>query len=515
MHLLIRTPDWFDRAGDRANAILVKETRQALKSRQFLLAFLLQLAGAWLVSLFAMLQHAETLDYAPAGRDFFTGFYFVLLAAVFVMVPFNAFRSLLAEREQNTYDVLAITVVTPGQIVRGKLLSAVVQMFLYYSAITPFIAFASLLNGFDLAEATFLLVASVFISIGCTMAAIFLAAQESTLRWPTLSSLAVLAGLVFLLVGYYGGVLDMMRMDEFGRAFRDRDFWWVLGGLGVAWLTYFVLFMQLAAAGLTFASDNRGTGIRITCALQFWLLWGVAFGVVSMTGARVDSELVFALASISGLHWLVVGTFVATEPPTLSRRTFQRLPKSTLFRLLLVPLLPGGGRGFLYVGLHAVALAGVAAAMSWTIPVSYSWGPRLESVAPYSIAIACQLVMYVGFAAWLGRVLPKLAPAARPQHARMLMALVVAVGSIVPVVVHFVRDVGMFQYNLLDVVSPLASLIAVDQRGGRPIEGFFPAGPILAVAIFALNVPAMLRGIREVLDPEPSPAAVESDHVPR
>ena len=36
-----------DRASDRLNPILVKEARQAMKSRQFVITFALVLAGAW------------------------------------------------------------------------------------------------------------------------------------------------------------------------------------------------------------------------------------------------------------------------------------------------------------------------------------------------------------------------------------------------------------------------------------------------------------------------------------
>ena len=41
-----------DYVTDRLNPILVKETRQALKSRQFIITFMLLLTVAWLISVF-------------------------------------------------------------------------------------------------------------------------------------------------------------------------------------------------------------------------------------------------------------------------------------------------------------------------------------------------------------------------------------------------------------------------------------------------------------------------------
>ena len=34
---------------------------------------------------------------------------------------------------------------------------------------------------------------------------------------------------------------------------------------------FFILFVQIATAQLTFESGNRSTGIRLTCSLIFWI----------------------------------------------------------------------------------------------------------------------------------------------------------------------------------------------------------------------------------------------------
>ena len=92
-----------------------------------------------------------------------------------VVVPLSAFRSLTAEREDNTYDLLSITALKPRQIISGKLGSSVTQMAVYFSAITPCLAFTYLLRGVDLPTIAVLLAYTFFWSLGLSMIGILLA----------------------------------------------------------------------------------------------------------------------------------------------------------------------------------------------------------------------------------------------------------------------------------------------------------------------------------------------------
>src|SRR6516165_3651011 len=158
-----------DRGSDWLNPILVKETRQSLKSRQFVATFLLMLVASWLISVFGILLSGTGTEYRTLGGQFFFFYYIVLAVAVFIVVPFGAFRSLLSERDLHTWEVLSITTLKPRQIVWGKLLSSLVQIFIYYSAITPFMAFAVLLKGIDVPTIAVVLVASLFWSLALSM----------------------------------------------------------------------------------------------------------------------------------------------------------------------------------------------------------------------------------------------------------------------------------------------------------------------------------------------------------
>ena len=158
-----RTEALLDRAGDRLNPILVKEARQAMKSRQFVTTFSLLLICGWLWTVLFISFGYPAIKYAPVGPGVLLGYYLVLSVPLLIVVPYAAFRSLAAEREDGTYELLSITTLTSRQIVLGKLGSAILQMMVYYSALAPCIAFTYLLRGIDI------------ITIGLLLAYTFLA----------------------------------------------------------------------------------------------------------------------------------------------------------------------------------------------------------------------------------------------------------------------------------------------------------------------------------------------------
>ena len=114
--------------GDWLNPILVKETRQALKSLQFTITFVLVLVACWIVTIGGVAFIGPRIFYSADGGTLLAWYYVILALPLMVVVPYSAFRSLTAEREDNTYDLLSITTLKPRQIISGKLGSSIVQM---------------------------------------------------------------------------------------------------------------------------------------------------------------------------------------------------------------------------------------------------------------------------------------------------------------------------------------------------------------------------------------------------
>ena len=154
-----------DRLGDHLNPILVKEARQAMKSRQFVITFSLLLIFGWLWTVLFISFGVPAIYYAPVGAGVLMGYYLVLSVPLLIVVPYAAFRSLAGEREDGTYELLSITALSSRQIVLGKLGSAVLQMMVYYSALAPCIAFTYLLRGIDIITIALYLFYSLLASV--------------------------------------------------------------------------------------------------------------------------------------------------------------------------------------------------------------------------------------------------------------------------------------------------------------------------------------------------------------
>ncbi len=166
--LLVRVGDWL-------NPILVKETRQALKSRHFLVVFILLLALCWVATIGAVAWIGPSIYYGASGSALLWIYSFFLGIWMLIFVPYAAFRSLAAEREDNTYDLMSITTLKPRQIISGKLGSSIAQMMVYFSALTPCLAFTYLLRGVDLPTIIVLLAYTFFLSLGLSMIGLLLA----------------------------------------------------------------------------------------------------------------------------------------------------------------------------------------------------------------------------------------------------------------------------------------------------------------------------------------------------
>ena len=507
MNTIEVTSQWMERASDRMNPILVKEVRQALKSRQFVVTFTLLLVAAWLISVFGILNAGDALEYGATGRGFFALYYCVLATAIFVIVPFGAYRSLLTERDQNTFELLSITTLSPRRIVYGKLASALVQVFIYYSAIAPFIAFTSLLQGFDFAQVLFVLVVSILFSLGCSAVALMLSTVAKQKTWQGLISVGVLGGLVWLIILVYSMTAFLLFEPI---PFDDPDFWWGVGFTLMIGLSYLVLAIQITAAQLTFESDNRSTAIRITCSAQFWLLWlGIfAYGVVNHSFSHVRSDEILVFSILSAIHWSVVGVFAVTETDAISRRVRRGIPRNRLLRLVIVPFLPGGHRGWLFLIIHVAALAAVAIGMG-----SLGSGVK-DSVFGGIIALCCYIVIYLGLGRLLGVIASKFFAEVRPAHVRVMTLILFAVGAIAPYLPYALGLMRWYPgYSLTYITNVFVTLEAMFDS-----SHYMPAVLlVLLVAaglVIVLNLRMTLAGVTEIVAAPSSQQAQETpeDH---
>ncbi len=472
---------------DRMNPILVKEIRQALKSRQFVVTFMLLLVVAWLVSAGAAVFAPTAMEFGSAGHTLFLIYFGVLAFAVIVIVPFSAHRSMLTERDQNTFELLSISALTPRQIVNGKLLSAMVQSFVYYSAITPFIAFASLLQGFDLPLSLFLLSIAFGWSICVSMFALMLSTLAQKRQIQAANSMGMFFMLMFQLYMTAG---IMARFSFSGVPFDDPAFWWSVGCVVVGAGSYTLLAQQVAVSRLTFESGNRTSGIRVILAVQFWLFCGAVVANSLWTGFSISSSDVSEFLIFVAAHWTIAGLYASTEVDWLSRRIRRQLPRSTVLRLFFTPWMPGGARGFLWMLIHVGVIVAAVFLFEWDT----DWLPV------FVLATCCYVVFLTGLGTAVTRWLRMVSPSFRPAHGRVLIVLIGVAMSVTPLIARALStNPTASQFLMIDLASPFMTLPRLTNGGFvAAVDDSLRSRIVISLCVAA--VIAMLVNCRAVID---------------
>ncbi len=395
--LLVR----LEKYADRLNPILVKETRQALKSRQFVVTFLVVLVACWTASFAVVAIVGPDVYYVASGPRMLYVYAIILAFPLILIIPFSAFRSLAAEQEENTYELLSITTLTAGQIITGKLGSAAVQMMVYLCAVTPCIAFTYLLRGVDLPTIFFMLLYFVFQSMGLSMLGLLAGTSAKVKHTQALISLLLVLCLALVLLGTISLIED----------FVDRNFVDVMSPMfwlaNLAALSFYVAIFALlhaaATAQVSFPSENRSTTLRIRMLLlQACFIGWMSAIPLSLTGPQDYMQTILFIAAGSMMFWFVMGWLLTSEWPHLSRRMLRTLPASTVGRISLTWLNPGPNTGFVFAIGSLTAVLGALLVLTFLLPPSslLAW-PGQQALAYFLVLSWCYAVFFLG----LGKLL--------------------------------------------------------------------------------------------------------------
>lgn len=489
-----RLEAWLLRASDWLNPILVKETRQALKSWQFAWAFVLLLVGCWIVTVGGVAFVGPSIYYAAAGGDLLLWYVGILAFFLTVIVPYSTFRSLASEREDNTYDLLSITSLRPRQIISGKLGSAAVQMIVYFSAITPCLAFTYLLRGVDVPTIALMLAYLFVTSLALAMIGLLLA----TLARQRFAQVALSVGFVALLLFVFWMAIAIavaLRWEAYA-LFGDREFWIAHLALGSLYLTTFALAYFAAAGMITFATENRSTPLRIVMLIQqaCWIGWMGYAWIYS------DYEVVvaFIVALLGGIYWYAMGTMLSSEQHEMSRRVMRRLPQSLLGRVFLTWLNPGPCTGYMFAvaNLTTIAVVSIVASASSN---SMGGSPRPGEV-PFFVIIGWGYVVgYLGIGRLVVTLLRRVTVVTTFAGTLIqVLLLLVAIG--VPNLIRGMSvELRAAAYSYVQVTDPISTLIYLGQFGSPP-EMFVLVivVPAAAVCVLLMNLPGVVREIRRV-----------------
>ena len=518
-----RRMEWL---GDRLNPILVKETRQALKSKQFLATFTMLLLFGWAWSIFGVAMMAENAWRGTQGDDMFFGYYCILAFPLLVIVPFGAFRSLAGEQEDRTYELMSITALGPRQIIRGKLGSAVLQMIVYLSAISPCLAFTYMLRGIDFPTILFVLFYTALVSLGLAMIGLFVGTLTAEKHWQVVLSVLLVAAL-FGALSTCITITGEAMLGSSTLPFDDWEFWVSMAGVLCVYGAYFVLVFYAAAAQITFASDNRSTRLRVTMlAQQIVLTAWMSWIWLSPDAAGREPGVVLAFLMLLGMHWYAMGVLMIGESSELSPRVRRQLPQSFLGRVFLTWFNPGPGTGYVFaisclLGALLLALTPVAM-QNLGIAVfdmdRWSWTSRwMKAIFPFGTLGFLYIVIYLGIGLLLVRMLRKFTYVGIMLSVLLQILLLLLVCGI-PWIIHTMSpELHNLDYSLVQIPSPLWTMAYVGGMFGGRLPATPPPEsdmlllilPPIALGVFLLNLPGIASEVRRVRIAKPRRVAEE------
>ena len=209
--------NWMD---DRMNPIVVKELRQGMQSRSFIVIVNLLLAALTLICMLSVMTNPEVATRATGGRVIYGILQGALFFSCIVFVPMYTLTRLRSERSENNVDLFFTTTLKPTKIVRGKFFAGLSLVTMLYSVCVPFMLFTYMLRGFDIP--TMLL----SLGIGYLVTALALAAAIVVGCWSppkALGQLVVLASAIGLMIlaACVIGPTSSMLMFGIGTSFRD------------------------------------------------------------------------------------------------------------------------------------------------------------------------------------------------------------------------------------------------------------------------------------------------------
>jgi len=328
------------RVTDRLNPILIKEARESLKSRQFLVTFFLLLVATLLWTVLGIVFNAPEVYYLPTGGRMLIGYYFVMAIPIFGLVPLAAYRSLSSEIDNDTFELLSITQLASRQIIRGKFASAVLQMMLYFAAVVPSLAFTYLLRGIGLAEIGMVLIAVLMAGLFLSAFALMIAPMTTGFVGQSFAMIGLIA--VIVLSQFIVGGICLAGVIEAGVA-ATQEAWFFTALTSMMVASFVVLFMKAGAAQIAPVTENRSTSIR------YWMLLQQALWIITITSVFLyydDLEPINFGSFLLAAYWLLAGTIFLVEPRELSPRVRRDLPSTFATRAFLTALSPGPSSGY-------------------------------------------------------------------------------------------------------------------------------------------------------------------------
>jgi len=358
----------FDDFSDKLSPMLVKELRQGLRAKTFVIVFL-ALQGLLATVLLISVGASEVQE---AGETVSKVIFFFFSLAVLVVQPLRGVGALHNEIKGNTIDLMVLTRLGAWRIVLGKWVAIVSQSALLLTAIVPYLILRYFFGGMNL-FAELLLMLLIFLGSAVFTAFTVGISAIGPILIRGLIPLAIAFGLVSGIFGIIFDNNDLQQLIDDLTFKRPGHAWgllaFVLAGGYLGWIS-----LGFGTSLIAPMAENHSSSRRLV-ALAAVLLTGV----IAHAGDFRDEPVIMMLV----FFCVPAVMFSLTEP-------FQLLPPicrpfvrfGALGKLAGRVLYPGWPSGVLFSGL----LLAVAAGIYLSVPDSSaayrtSGGVREENIA--------------------------------------------------------------------------------------------------------------------------------------
>ncbi|MFW6171180.1 MAG: ABC transporter permease [Planctomycetota bacterium] len=345
---------WASTLGDRVNSVAVKEFRQAVQSRWVIAVLMLfLLINLVVIGGYLMLSPDAATD-TTGGRKIFVILQSVLTLTCIAFVPAYTGLRLSLERNNADVDLLFITTLTPGAIIRGKFVTATALTLLIFSVCMPFMVLTYLLRGIDLPTIFGILGYSFAL---CTLAntmGLFAGSVSGSWFIRGLIIVGVIVVLLYMTVGLLGIAQSVLIFG--GASFWTGMLgWWGIGTALLFGCLGIGLFYVLAVALMSPKTSNRMLVPRLYMTAAFLIT-----GVVMLGWSWVQPhELVLApWVVLSGVCLGVLVIAALGERDSWSVRVRRTIPRTPVLRGLAFLFYSGSAGGIAWC---VLLLAGVGA----------------------------------------------------------------------------------------------------------------------------------------------------------
>jgi hypothetical protein len=317
--------------GDRLNPVLVKEFRQAVRSRFVVAVLMLFLLVDLAVMGCYLLLSPDVHTSAEGGRDVFMFLLSILLITCMAFVPLYAGVRISLERNDANIDLFFVSTITPAAIIRGKYLTAMALTLLIFSACMPFIVFTYLLRGIDLPTIFYLLAVGFLICGVANAMGVFAGCIPGGWFMRGLAALGMLLFLFYATAAMLAWVSSLLFYGS-SRAIWDWEFWATFGTMVLLVVLAIGLMYVLSVALISPKASNRMLVPRIYVMAS----WAVAGTVAILWGwiyATYEPVVVWWVVT-SGVVFACMAVMALGERDTWSRRVRRTIPENPLLRFV-------------------------------------------------------------------------------------------------------------------------------------------------------------------------------------